>query len=64
MKLEEYLSKNHLTHAAFSQKVDVSRVQITKIINGCVSPSVKLMKKIRQATNGEVSYKDLIDREE
>lgn len=64
MKLEEYLSKNHLTHEAFSQKVDVSRVQITKIINGHVSPSAKLMKKIKQATNGKVSYEDLIDKKE
>jgi transcriptional regulator with XRE-family HTH domain len=62
MKLKEYLSKNHLTHADFSQKVDVSRVQITKIINGNVSPSAKLMKKIRRATRGEVSYEDLIDK--
>lgn len=61
MKLKEYLSENNLTHENFSQQVGVSRVQITKIINKYVSPSAKVMKKIKEATDGKVSYEDLIE---
>lgn len=52
-----------MTHEEFSQKVNVSRTQITKIINNTVKPSVNLVKKIKEATNGEVTYEDLIDEE-
>ena len=63
MKLQDYLKKHGLTHDAFSKKVGVTRVQITKIINNTVSPSAALMKKIKKATLGEVDYKDLIEIE-
>lgn len=63
MHLREYLSVNSMTHEEFSQKVNISRTQITKIINNKVKPSVNLVKKIKEATNGEVTYEDLIDEE-
>lgn len=63
MHLRKYLFVNSMTHEEFSQKVDVSRTQITKIINNKVKPSVNLVKKIKEATNGEVTYEDLIDEE-
>lgn len=61
MKLQDYLKKHNLTHEAFSKKVGVTRVQITKIITNTVYPSAALMKRIKKASLGEVDYKDLID---
>lgn len=63
MKLQDYLKKHGLTHEAFSKKVGVTRVQITRIITKTVSPSAALMRKIKNATLGEVDYKDLIEIE-
>ncbi len=62
MKLEEYLKKHSMTHRELSEKVGVSRVQITRIVNGVQYPSPSLMKRIIQTTNKEVTYEDLIER--
>lgn len=63
MKLAEYLNKYSVTHRALADKVGVSRVQITNIVNKKNYASAMLMKKIIQATDGKVTYEDLIENE-
>ena len=64
MKLLDYLRKNNLTHEEFSKKVGVSRVQITRLVNLIQDPSVRLIERIKIATNNKVTYEDLIKKED
>ena len=61
MKLEEYLKKYSVTQRELAEKVGVSRVQITNIVNKKNYASARLMKKIIQVTDGKVTYEDLIE---
>ena len=63
MKLEDYLKKHQLTHEKFALKVGVSRPFITMILRGYNNPSVKLIKRIQEATKGEVRFEDLYNPE-
>ena len=61
MKLADYLAKNGLTHDDFSKKVGVTRPMITFLVNRRKNPSLKLVKRIEDATKGEVSFHDLFN---
>lgn len=61
MKLADYLKKNALTHENFSKRVGVTRPVITQIIGGKRNPSLKLVKRIEEETNGEVGFHDLFN---
>ena len=61
MKLFDYLKANNLTHEKFGLLVGVSKPQITRIINRKRTPSVRLIEAIKKATNGQVTYEDLIN---
>jgi len=61
MKLADYLKKNDLTHENFSKKVGVTRPVITQILGGKRNPSLKLVKRIEEETNGEVGFHDLFN---
>ena len=63
MKLAEYLKKHGLTHEQFAVQVGVSRPVITIMINGRKNPSARLIKKIQDETNGEVTFEDLYNPE-
>ena len=63
MRLSEYLKKHKLTQKDFAEKVGVARPQITRIISKKRNPSPHLMKKIEEATEGEVTMQDLFNPE-
>lgn len=61
MDLCEYLSINGLTQEKFAAMLGLkSRYYINRILNGRVTPSVSLAKKIQIATKGAVKAHELI----
>ncbi len=61
MNLEEYLKKHSLTHKEFGEMIDVSPSYVTRIVNGKKNPSLALMRRIIDFTNGEVTVGDLFN---
>lgn len=63
MKLAEYLKQNKISHAAFAKKVGVSRPLITRISNRKRNPSIRILVKICELTNGAVTAPELYNPE-
>ena len=63
MKLETYIASQGLTQKQFGDLVNASQSTISRICEGKVAPSFKLLKKIIEATGGDVSVEDLPDVE-
>lgn len=59
MNLADYLKKHSLTHRGFGEKVGVQQSHITNILSGRKSPSLRLMRRIIEVTNGGVTVGDL-----
>lgn len=59
MKLAEYLKINNLTQEAFAEIVGVTRPIITDIVNRKRNASVQMVKRIKEATEGQVTFEDL-----
>ncbi len=62
MRLGEYLKKYKVTYKAFGNIVGVSDAHITRIVNNEKNPSPHLMKKIEEATDGEVTMQELFSQ--
>lgn len=61
MKLQKFLQINEITQEEFASKVGVSRPWITYIVNEVRNPSIGLSMRIEEATNGQVTIKDLFN---
>lgn len=64
MKLDEYLFRMKTTKKDFAEKVGISRGYLQHLLSGIKSPSVKLAKKIEEATGGKVTKEELLFPEE
>lgn len=60
MRLEEYILEEELSERQFASLVDVSHAHINNIIRGRRTPSIYLIKKIEELTQGKVSLNDLL----
>lgn len=62
MQLKEFLDTSRVSKARFARKIGVSRSYITHLLGGGIkSPSMKVAKKIVEATEGKVQYVDLVN---
>lgn len=61
MKLQAYLSKNKLSQHKFGKMCGISQSAVCFYISGVNVPNKKNMKKIIDATNGEVRANDFFD---
>ena len=61
MLLKDYLIEENLSERAFASLVKISHVHLNHVISGTRGASSKLMKRIKEATNGRVTYEDLIE---
>lgn len=59
-KLADYLVKSNQTTEEFSRKANVTRMTLYNIIKGKFKPSVKTIRGIIKASNGELDVKDLM----
>lgn len=61
MQLSEYLSQNNETARAFGSKIGVKGpATIYRYMQGIRFPSARILKKIEEATNGEVTANDFL----
>ena len=63
MKLLEYLKKYRVTQRSFAKQVGVTEAYISQILNGLRSPSIRLAGKIEDKTEGNVTFKDLLEED-
>ncbi|QRY69200.1 helix-turn-helix transcriptional regulator [Ensifer sp. PDNC004] len=63
MKLETYISDNDLTHEAFGKLVGATQVTINRYVNGKRFPSRDMMRRIHEATEGQVTVSDWFEME-
>ena len=64
MKLDEYLFRTKTTKKDFAEELGISRGYLQHILSGIKNPSIKLAKKIAEATGGKVSKEELLFPEE
>ena len=60
MILKEYLDVNGIKYERFAQKINISRVALSYIMNRKRDLRLSVAIRIVEATNGEVSYKELL----
>lgn len=61
MKLKQYLKENKITQLEFAEKLGITRVHLNYICADTpYKPSVKLADKIEKATDGAVSFEELL----
>jgi len=63
MKLQDYLKKYSIRQAELSRILRVSQAHVNNILKGRKSPSIQLIKRIKEATEGNVTADDLINSE-
>ena len=61
MRLLDYLKAKKLNKLKFSKILQISPIHMSNICNGKRNPSSKLMKRIEELTNGQVTMQDLYD---
>ncbi len=59
MRLEEYFTEKNISERKFASLVGVSHSHISNIISGKRTPSIHLIKKIEEQTQGKVGLNDL-----
>lgn len=60
MNLKVWIVKNKTTITKFSEKMGISRCYLSGIIIGQRKPGPKLIKRIEEETNGEITYRDFL----
>ena len=60
MWIDEWIFKEGITKAEFARRVGISRVYLTSIISGRKRGSPDVAKRIRDMTNGEVTFEDIL----
>ena len=58
MTLADYLRKHELTHEVFADRIGCEQPTVTRFVGGKRIPSPDLMKRIVDATAGEVTAND------
>lgn len=62
LKLKIYLLTHKISRKEFAEKCDISSGYLTSVLNNLTKPSKKLIRKILQNTNGELTENDLISK--
>lgn len=63
MRLRAWLDREGISATAFGQKVGVeNRQTMSRYVRGERLPPAEVLKRIREATNGEVTYEDLVEQ--
>jgi transcriptional regulator with XRE-family HTH domain len=60
MHLRHYLETNRIYFYEFAAKIGVTPTYLSDIVRGQRKPSLKLLIKIVEASNGAVSYDDVV----
>jgi len=60
VKLKTWLKKNKMTQAQFAKLVGCDQPHVSDLMNGKVTPGVRTIIKIAEATDNDVTYDDWI----
>jgi DNA-binding XRE family transcriptional regulator len=60
MKLKNYLFINEITITAFAKTVGVHKTYMSQISSGKIVPSMKIARKIEDATDGNVTMLEIL----
>lgn len=64
MELDEYLWRNKIKQWKFAQKLGILPHSLSRIVQKKVTPKLYVAVKIVEATDGEVSYRELLRPED
>ena len=64
MRLKDYLESKDLNGKGFSEISGLSEPYLSQIANGKRVPSTEAIIKIHRATNGQVTFEDLVAADE
>lgn len=64
MQLSQWLKRANLPQKHFARTIGVSPACVSRLIHGGLQPSMKMILKIQDATNGDVALKDWAKRAE
>jgi transcriptional regulator with XRE-family HTH domain len=62
MKLKKYLEERGMSQTFFAKKVGVNPTHLSRWIGGKTVPRIDYILKIEEATNGEVSSRDWLEK--
>lgn len=60
MRLNTYLKINKLTQRTFAQRIKLDEATVSRLIAGPQMPSITTIRKVRDGTNNQVTWVDLI----
>lgn len=63
MDLREYLFKHRISVKDFAEKIEYARTHVSQIVHGKRKPGKRLAKAIEMATEGEVTVKELLEKQ-
>lgn len=63
MKLSEYLDRHGLQQKDFAEKAELHPSLLNRILKGTQKPSFNALKRITDATNGKVTFRDFVEEE-
>lgn len=63
MKLREYLKLKSISQQEFADRIGVTRPLVTLIVNGKKNPSINVVVRIEEETQGLVKLSDLFNPE-
>jgi DNA-binding transcriptional regulator YdaS (Cro superfamily) len=64
LKLSEWLKKNKMTTSAFARQIGINKMTLFKHLWRKQRMSVRIALKVEEATNGEITAKELVFYEE
>lgn len=64
MDLDEYLWRNRIKQWKFAQKLGIMPHSLSRIVQKKVSPKLYVAVKIVEATDGQVTYRELLRPED
>lgn len=64
MRLKQWMALRSLTQSALAEKLGISVVYLSTILNGKIKPGVDLATKIENLTEGEVTRDDIASEED
>ena len=59
-KIKDYCKSNNIKLKDFAEKAGITPIYLSQIICGYRSPSAKTAAKIINASNGDISFHDLV----
>lgn len=60
MTLEQYLSEHKLTQQEFAEQIGITQSRVSRILSGSRGMPDRLLQRIYEVTNGDVTPNDLI----